>query len=59
GDTPLHVWILFNHANYLEEALKLGANPNMRSIKTENEFSFSDAGKTYRSLRGSVNQIWS
>ncbi|EAI3906308.1 ankyrin repeat domain-containing protein [Campylobacter lari] len=46
GSTPLHVWILFNHANYLEEALKLGANPNMRSIKTENEFSFSDAGKT-------------
>ncbi|EPR6536674.1 hypothetical protein ACU7UA_001832, partial [Campylobacter jejuni] len=35
-----------NQPNYLEEALKLGANPNMRSIKTENEFSFSDAGET-------------
>ncbi|PCH32618.1 hypothetical protein CPH96_01715, partial [Campylobacter sp. 4] len=46
GSTPLHVWILLNQPNYLEEALKLGANPNMRSIKTENEFSFSDAGET-------------
>ncbi|MBF7067759.1 ankyrin repeat domain-containing protein [Campylobacter volucris] len=47
GSTPLHEWILCGEeVKYLEEALKLGANPNMRSIKTENEFSFSDAGET-------------
>ncbi|EOB4244049.1 ankyrin repeat domain-containing protein [Campylobacter jejuni] len=46
GSTPLHVWILLNQPNYLEEALKLGANPNMRAIKTESEFSFTNAGET-------------
>ncbi|OOY00775.1 hypothetical protein BOQ02_09740 [Campylobacter coli] len=47
GDTPLHEWILCGEeVKYLEEALKLGANPNMRSIKTENKFSFSGAGET-------------
>ncbi|ECL9468139.1 hypothetical protein C3H83_08570 [Campylobacter jejuni] len=46
GSTPLHEWILLNQPNYLEEALKLGANPNMRRIKTESEFSFSGAGET-------------
>ncbi|EAJ7655939.1 hypothetical protein FX717_09140 [Campylobacter jejuni] len=47
GSTPLHEWILCGEeVKYLEEALKLGANPNMRAIKTENEFSFTNAGET-------------
>ncbi|XAK36903.1 ankyrin repeat domain-containing protein [Campylobacter coli] len=47
GDTPLHEWILCGEeVKYLEEALKLGANPNMRSIKTENKSSFTNAGET-------------
>ncbi|MFY4691566.1 ankyrin repeat domain-containing protein [Campylobacter jejuni] len=47
GSTPLHEWILCGEeVKYLEEALKLGANPNMRAIKTESEFSFTNAGET-------------
>ncbi len=46
GDTPLHSWLLESEVDYLELALKLGANPNMRRIKTENKFSFSGAGET-------------
>ncbi|HEC1786429.1 TPA: ankyrin repeat domain-containing protein [Campylobacter lari] len=47
GSTPLHEWILCGEeVKYLEEALKLGANPNMRAIKTESEFSFTNTGET-------------
>ncbi|HEC1684740.1 TPA: ankyrin repeat domain-containing protein, partial [Campylobacter jejuni] len=47
GSTPLHEWILCGEeVKYLEEALKLGANPNMRAIRTESEFSFTNAGET-------------
>ncbi|HEB9432771.1 TPA: ankyrin repeat domain-containing protein, partial [Campylobacter coli] len=60
GSTPLHEWILCGEeVKYLEEALKLGANPNMRRIKTENKFSFSGAGETllHRAARSKEKPI--
>ncbi len=46
GETPLHSWAMFNEAGFLELALKHGANPNIKSIKGEEKYSWDNIGAT-------------
>ncbi|TLD83091.1 ankyrin repeat domain-containing protein [Helicobacter trogontum] len=42
GGTPLHSWARFNEVSFLELALKHGANPNIKRIKGEEEYSWDE-----------------